>query len=68
MPEIPVEVTYLAIAALLIALMLVLRALFGVRQQNDELRRRYGDIIDVEQERGRVAREKEALASEVATR
>ena len=68
MPEIPIEVTYLAIAVLLIALMLVLRALFGARQQNDELRRRYGDIIDVEQERDRVAGEKEALASEVATR
>ena len=68
MPEIPIEVTYLAIAALLIALMLVLRALFGVRQQNDDLRQRYGDIIDVEQERDRVAREKEALASEVTTR
>ena len=68
MPEIPIEVTYLAIAGLLIALMLVLRALFGVRHQNDKLRRRYGDIIDVEQERDRVAREKEALASEVATR
>ena len=32
------------------------------------MRRRYGDIIDVERERDRVAAEKEALALEVATR
>ena len=56
------EIIFMVIAVLAVAgLALALRAL-------RDMRRRYGDIIDVEHERDRIAREKEALAAEVATR
>ena len=56
------EVMFIAIAVVA-----VVSLLFALRSLRD-MRRRYGDIIDVERERDRVAAEKEALASEVATR
>ena len=56
------EVIFIAIAVLA-----MVGLLFALRSLRD-MRRRYGGIIDVERERDRVAAEKEALASEVATR
>ncbi len=56
------EVMFIAIAVVAVA-----GLLFALRSLRD-MRRRYGGIIDVERERDRVAAEKEALASEVATR
>lgn len=65
---IPIEVTVLAIVVLLVILALALRGLVGARRENRSLRDRYSSIISVEEERDRIAAEKDALAAEVASR
>lgn len=67
MTEIPswaIVLIVIGLVAALVALVLVLRALFDTRRRL----RRYSEIIDVEQERDRVAAEKDALAAEVASK
>ena len=54
----------IATAVAVVAVVGLLFALWSLRG----MRQRYGEIIDVERERDRVAAEKEALASEVASR
>ena len=48
MSEIPIEVAVLVIAGLLGVLLLVVRALIGVRRQYNEMRQRYAGLIDVD--------------------